>query len=168
MPSSSSDTRPNSPTLIIRNHIDYYIPGGDLFILIDGTLFRIHSYFFRCKSRDWQNLLGSTTRGHNANTPIVLNEEFALYPPATPTLFAQFLWVFYNPRYTIYEASEEMWCRIQSYAIQWDMEQVQDCAYRELDKFFMDNFLSNYLYSATTWNPLFIDPAKEALHICTP
>ena len=95
-PSSSSTTHPNSPTLTIRNHIKYYDPGGDLFTLIDDTLFRIHSYFFHCESLDWQNLLGTTTTGHTADAPLILTDEFVLYPPATPILFAQFLWVFYN------------------------------------------------------------------------
>src|SRR5271155_2720058 len=154
---SSSTTRLNSPASIIHNHIEYYIPGGDLFILVDDTLFRIHSYFFHCESLDWRNLLETTTTGHNANTPIILNNEFALYPPATPILFTHFLWVFYNPRYSIYEASNEIWRQIQSYAIQWHMDQVQNLAYQELNDSIDDYYFGHYLYSATTWNLLFTD-----------
>src|SRR5271155_2022952 len=106
---SSSTTRPNSPNLPIHNHIEYYLPGGDLFILVDNTLFRIHSYFFRRESQNWRNLLGTTTTGRMADAPLILNDEFPLCPPATPSLFTNFLWVFYNPRYSIYEASSATW-----------------------------------------------------------
>src|SRR5271155_2854311 len=82
-PSSSSTTCPNSPILTIWNHIEYYVPGGDLFILIDNTLFRIHSYFFHRESQDWRNLLGTTRTGRTADAPLILNNEFTLYPPAT-------------------------------------------------------------------------------------
>ena len=106
---SSSTTRPNSPNLPIHNHIEYYLPGGDLFILVDNTLFRIHSYFFRRESQNWRNLLGTTTTGRTADAPLILNNEFPLRPLATPSLFANFRWVFYNPRYSIYEASSATW-----------------------------------------------------------
>src|SRR5271156_4606475 len=85
---SSSTTRPNSPNLPIHNHIEYYLPGGDLFILVDDTLFRIHSYFFHRESQNWQNLLGTTTTGRAPNAPLIFKNEFPLRPPATPSLFA--------------------------------------------------------------------------------
>ena len=140
---SSSTTRLNSPASIIHNHIEYYLPGGDLFILVDDTLFRIHSYFFRRESQDWRNLLGTTTTGRTADAPLILNEEFAIRPPATPLLFANFLWVFYNPRYSIYDASSTTWRQIQLYAIHWRMDQVQHLAYRELEAIKADD---NYYY----------------------
>src|SRR5271155_3461826 len=92
--SSSSNTHPNSLTLTIRNHFEYYIPGGDLFILVDDTLFHVHSYFFHRESIDWRNLLETTTSGCRADAPLMLNDEFALYPPMTPILFGHFLWDF--------------------------------------------------------------------------
>src|SRR5271155_3184759 len=159
---SSSTTRPNSPTLPVHNHIEYYLPGGDLFILVDDTLFRVHSYFFRRESQNWRNLLGTTTTGRTGDAPLILNNEFALRPPATPSLFTNFLWVFYNPWYSIYEASSATWRQIQLYAIHWCMNQVQNLAYRELEAIdSIDDYY--YPYSSTMWNSLSINPAEEAL-----
>ena len=41
---SPTDTRPNSPTSSLLRHPNCYLPGGDLFIQIDDTLFRIPSF----------------------------------------------------------------------------------------------------------------------------
>ena len=159
---SSSTTRPNSPNLPVHNHIEYYLPGGDLFILVDNTLFRVHSYFFRRESQNWRNLLGTTTTGRTADAPLILNDEFPLRPPATPSLFANFLWVFYNPRYSIYEASSATWRQIQLYAIHWRMDQIQDLAYRHLEA--IDSIDDYYFpHSSTEWNSLYIDPSEEAI-----
>src|SRR5271163_2665926 len=78
-PLPTSDTRPNSPSPIIETHIDYYLPGGDLFIQVDTTIFHVHSYFFNRESQDCRNLIEHTVRGRNGVvTPIILSDEFAL------------------------------------------------------------------------------------------
>ena len=161
-PLPPSDTRPNSPSSIIEAHIDYYLPGGDLFVQVDTTIFRIHSYFFRRESQDWRHLIGHTVRGRNGVvTPIILSDEFALYPPMTPTTFAQFLWVFYNPRYSLYDAPEETWLMIQRYAIQWRMEGVLELTHRELDRLHDYSHIDR-IYS-THWQTLSLTPEEEAL-----
>ena len=71
--SQATDTHPNSPSCITHNHIKYYLPGRDLFLLINSTLFHVHSYFFTCKLCFWHNLLGRVNRGWEANNPIDIN-----------------------------------------------------------------------------------------------
>ena len=93
--SQAVNTCPNSPALLIHNHHEYYLPGGDLFLLSDATLFRVHSYFFTRESRFWHNLLGNTSKGREANNPIDLHIDtpFVL-PPITAEHFASFLGYF--------------------------------------------------------------------------
>ena len=156
-------THPNSPIPVIRNHITYYLPRGDLFIRVENKLFRVHSYFFTRESQDWRNLLGRTNRGRTAADPIVLDDDFSLHPRATTASFAHFLWVFYNPRFSIYEASEETWMTIQLYAIQWQMAMVQDLVDRELDFIRRANYTDAY-YVTTGWSYLDqMDPGEAAI-----
>ena len=61
MQSITTRTRPSSPVLALHNHPIYYFPGGDLFIRITSTLFRIHSYFLTRELRHWRNFLATTT-----------------------------------------------------------------------------------------------------------
>ena len=164
--SQAVNTRPNSPALRIHNHPEYYLPGGDLFLLNDATLFRVHSYFFTRESRFWRNLLGNTSKGREANNPIDLHIDtpFVL-PPVTAEHFASFLWVFYNPRFSIYETTQEIWLVIQSYAVMWDMQRVLDLAYRELRAYDddIDNYIDRFNLSSTSWMPLLSeDPYAQA------
>lgn len=129
----STDTRPNSPTLIIQNHRVYYFPSGNLFIRIDSTLFRIHSHFFTRESDLWRNLLGTTTQGRTANNPIDLVNQLPCDPTPTAETFANFLWVFYNPRYGIYETTEETWAIIYEHAYCWHFLEVQYLCLREME-----------------------------------
>jgi hypothetical protein len=130
----STDTRPNSPTPVIRNHSDYYLPGGDLFIQVDEILFRVHLHFFTRESDLWRNLLGSTTRGRTANNPIDLVNQMPSISTLTAETFANFLWVFYNPRYSLYETTEEVWKTIFDQALCWNFQEVERLCWRELSK----------------------------------
>ena len=82
----------------------------------------------------WCNYLGNTDRGYEAYKPIQLNEENLIHPHITPANFVSFLWVFYNPRYTLYETTKEIWLKIQHYTISWEMNEIQDLTYQELTK----------------------------------
>jgi len=48
--------------------------------------------------------------------------------------FSRFLWVFYNPAYSIYEAPVEDWAAILGLAHHWKFSQVKDLAIREMEK----------------------------------
>ena len=130
--SSPIITRPNSPISNLRRHPNYYLPGGDLFIQINDTLFCIHSYFFIRESTRWLHFLRHTTQGRHTHDPIVLSHEFNISPPPTPQTFALFLWVFYNPYYCVYDVSIPTWWIIETYASYFGMRNVLDLVDREL------------------------------------
>src|SRR5271156_6581566 len=129
---SPTVTRPNSPISNLRRPPNYYLPGGDLYIQVDDTLFCIHSYFFIRESSRWLNFLRNTTQGRTTHNPIVLSLEFNLVSPPTPHTFAQFLWVFYNPYYGIYDVSIATWWNIEVYAAYFEMAHILDLVNREL------------------------------------
>jgi hypothetical protein len=131
-----TDTRPNSPAPVIRNHHVYYLPDGNLFIKVDSTLFRVHQHFFTRESDLWRNLLGSTPNGRTANNPLDLDQQIPCDPKPTAEDFACLLWVFYNPRYSIYETSEENWLIIYEQAYCWHFIEVQNLCLREMEKLY--------------------------------
>ncbi|KIK05751.1 hypothetical protein K443DRAFT_130197 [Laccaria amethystina LaAM-08-1] len=115
----------------LQPHGTYYIMGGDLHFLVEKTLFRIHSYFFIRDSIKFNKLLQpSATAGHfregSENNPIVI-------PDISPDDFATFLWVFYNPKYTLYDAPLESWVLILKLSHKWEFVAVKDCAARQLE-----------------------------------
>ncbi|KAF8627762.1 hypothetical protein AX17_006127 [Amanita inopinata Kibby_2008] len=54
-----------------------------------------------------------------------------------PVKFEKFLWVFYNPTYSLYDASVEDWCDILELAHEWGFVQAKRLAIRELQKLSM-------------------------------
>ncbi|TEB28736.1 hypothetical protein FA13DRAFT_1711473, partial [Coprinellus micaceus] len=49
-PSASPTRRRQHGLNYIVHHQKYYLPGGDLYVLINGVMFKIHSYFFNRES----------------------------------------------------------------------------------------------------------------------
>ena len=79
----------------------------------------------------------------------------------TPTIttsdtFAAFLWIFYNPLYSIYRAPPEFWFDILSFAVMWGMDNVCDLAYRELDR-----IVDHHLTTSTRWLTMHADGNLE-------
>ena len=144
---SPTVTCPNSPISNLCHHPNYYLPGGDLYIQIDDTLFCIHSYFLIRESSRWLHLLRNTTQGRHTHNPIVLSHEFNISPPSTPRTFALFLWVFYNPYYCVYDVSIPTWWTIEVYAIYFGMRNILDLIDRELRRL-------EYQRSSTPWGTL--------------
>ncbi|EDR07243.1 uncharacterized protein LACBIDRAFT_294548 [Laccaria bicolor S238N-H82] len=131
--------QPSDDTSRSRHHRTAYIPGGDLFIevqsftLIDRTLFRVHSHFF---TRDSQLF---NARFNPSATPGVPREGTSQGSPfrlqnVTVGDFEKFLWVFYNPTYSLYEADIKDWIRILELANMWSFVEVKAFALRELEK----------------------------------
>ncbi|KAK2467402.1 hypothetical protein APHAL10511_000637 [Amanita phalloides] len=118
-------TSPTLSTSRTRQHPRYYLNGGDLHLLIRGQIFRVHSYFF---DRDSTRFLPAPH--DNMGT----SDEMSIIVDADPVKFEKLLWVFYNPTYSLYDASIDDWTDILELAHEWSFTQVKRLAIRELQK----------------------------------
>ena len=125
-------TRPNSPTPIITNHQEYYLPGGDLFIKVDNILSCAHAYFFIRESTIWRNILRMNCQGHTVTNPIDLGTHILCSITPMPESFAHFLWIFYNPKYLKYDTTKEVWTQIYTYVLNWGFNEIQGLCWREI------------------------------------
>jgi len=126
------DLTMTQPTLQrYRRHREYYIDGGDIVFLVENVLFRVHSYFFERESPVFRKqLAGHGTRerpGGSDADPCVLDG-------VNVDDFTRFLWVFYNPIYSIYDAPTDDWAAILGLAHHWQFSQVKALAVREMEK----------------------------------
>ncbi|KAF6750263.1 hypothetical protein DFP72DRAFT_818034 [Ephemerocybe angulata] len=138
--SPSSSRRGGNGLRYVAHHERYYLVGGDLFVLvsrtsIDGVMFKIHSYFFKRESRNFFDDAPPPTPSSSA--PEVDDrgtcEDRAIHIlDVTVQEFEQFLWVFYNPLYSVYDADITAFFSILKLAHRWDFPVVKDFAIREL------------------------------------
>ncbi|KAI9511474.1 hypothetical protein F5148DRAFT_950873, partial [Russula earlei] len=117
----------------IVRHAEYYIHGGDIIFRVEDVLFRAHRYFFTRDSAFFRRMLphppppGEYAKGSSDNYPLVLED--------TPQVdFERFLWVFYNPKYSLYDATVEEWSSILKLAHKWEFVGVKTLAIRELER----------------------------------
>ena len=125
------DDNDNRPSRIVTRHPTYYLFGADLFIRIQRVIFCVHSYFLLRESVHFQRLLTPSphdpprTLGTSLARPLVLTDT-------TPSHFAIFLWVFYNPHFGQYNTSQTNWTIVRSLAIQWQFLEVLQLADQHL------------------------------------
>jgi len=116
----------------VVRHAKYYIPGGDVVFRVENMLFRVHRYFFTRDSSFFREKLphppppGEFSKGSSDNNPFILEDTLKQD-------FENLLWIFYNERYSIYEASVDEWSSILKLAHQWDFDEVKTFALRELE-----------------------------------
>ncbi|KAK7036477.1 hypothetical protein VNI00_011674 [Paramarasmius palmivorus] len=117
----------------LRHHDEYYLTGGDLFFLIEQYHFRVHRYFFERESNYFKARLatpaspGAPRQGTSESSAIVLDDIKA-------DDFAKFLWVFYNPKYSLYKAKVADWVAILELAHRWGFLEVKNLVVREIEK----------------------------------
>ncbi|KAF5355478.1 hypothetical protein D9758_006331 [Tetrapyrgos nigripes] len=130
---------------IVPRNEQYYLNGGDLYLQTDDNLFRVHRYFFERESPKFQELLkrppppGKKHIGSAPEVPIML-------PDISTEELEQFLWVIYNPIYTIYEGSLEEWVAILRVACRLKFPQIKQAALRELQQMDMETVDRIVLY----------------------
>ncbi|KZV66705.1 hypothetical protein PENSPDRAFT_584939 [Peniophora sp. CONT] len=121
---------------VLRHH-EYYISGGDVVFRVGNFLFRVHRYFFTRESAYFRERLpqatspGDFTKGSNDSHPYVLED-------ATSEDFARFLWIFYNPKYSVYRANVETWLSILKLAHIWQFPEVRALALRSVEEHELD------------------------------
>ncbi|KAJ2936054.1 hypothetical protein H1R20_g1040, partial [Candolleomyces eurysporus] len=117
----------------LTRHHTYYIPSADLSFLLGHVQFRVHRYFFERESAFFKGKLttpmspGAVRLGSSDADPLVLEDVRA-------EDFERLLWVFYNPRYSLYDAKVDDWSVILSLAHRWGFAEVKSLAVRELEK----------------------------------
>ncbi|KAH9009067.1 hypothetical protein EDB85DRAFT_2163383 [Lactarius pseudohatsudake] len=127
MPTASSNAGQRIP-----RHDVYYIHGGDVVFDVENTLFRIHRYFFIRDSLWFHDKLpyplppGEITKGSSDNLPLTLEGISKID-------FERLLWVFYNPKYSLYDADVDAWTSILKLAHRWEFIEVKALAVRGLE-----------------------------------
>ncbi|KAF8161496.1 hypothetical protein B0H34DRAFT_701175 [Crassisporium funariophilum] len=122
----------NDSVSSLQHHKKYFINGGDLYVLVEKTMFRVHGFFFSRDSPLFNVKLnpaspGQAQEGTSESTALKL-------AGVTPEEFEKFLWIFYNPKYSLYDAKVEDWRCILNLADKWDFNEVKELAVRELHK----------------------------------
>ena len=128
MPSTSR----NDSILSLKKSKAYYFEPGDLHIIVEETRFRVHSYFFARDSPVFHKLLNPASPGDNKHGSS--ESDAMMLADVSVQDFETFLWVFYNPRYSLYDAPVETWHTILRLADKWDFKQVKELAVREPNK----------------------------------
>ncbi|KAF8161495.1 hypothetical protein B0H34DRAFT_653729 [Crassisporium funariophilum] len=127
-------TTPPTPSFLsLTRHDKYYISGADLSFLVEHVQFRVHRYFFERESAYFATRLatpaspGTQPQGQGDANAIVLED-------ITAHEFERFLWVFYNPRYSLYDlAHADDWEVILRLSVLWSFPEVKSLAIRELE-----------------------------------
>ncbi|KAI6115849.1 hypothetical protein F5141DRAFT_1187318 [Pisolithus sp. B1] len=117
----------------VVQHKDYYLRGGDMTILVENHLYRIHSYFFERESLFFRQKLMAGPSEDGEDRPSTESNHYTLEDVKSED-FARFLWVFYNPKYSLYEAPLDVWLSILRLATRWGFNNVKELTVRELEK----------------------------------
>ncbi|KAF9268515.1 hypothetical protein L218DRAFT_853191 [Marasmius fiardii PR-910] len=139
----------------------YMIAGGDLHFIAGDTLYRVHRYFFERESQKFKELLAKpTSPGHPkpGSTP-----ASAIRLDVSSEDFDRFLWVFYNPTFSVWEAPIEDWEAILQLACNWRFPQVKAHTLRELEKRTMPLIERIALYQKCSLDEEYLVPLYSAL-----
>ncbi|KAK0195859.1 hypothetical protein F5146DRAFT_1027410 [Armillaria mellea] len=159
---SMASQTPDSSFIALRHHDEYHLSGGDLYFLVEQYHFRVHRYFFERESTFFKHQLatpaspGEERQGTSEGTAIVLEH-------VTPAEFARFLWVFYNPKYSLYDATVEDWIIILKLADRWCFPEVKNLAVREVEKKNMDDIERIVVYQNYNVDKHLLVPRYAAL-----
>lgn len=128
-------------------------------VLVENHLYRIHSHFFERESLFFRQKFQSSEgeeRGSSDNNAYTLDD-------VKSEDFARFLWVFYNPKYSLYEAPLETWLSILHLANRWSFCNVKELTVRELEKIPIEPVDKIAIYHEYSINKLFLIPAYIAV-----
>ncbi|KAK0241320.1 hypothetical protein EDD85DRAFT_395680 [Armillaria nabsnona] len=123
----------SSKLIGIKKHEAYYIKGGDVYFLVEECMFRVHRYFFERESSKFRQMFSGPTspgkepEGSSASTAFKLGD-------ITAEDFGHFLWIFYNPKHSLYDASTAVWVTILRTAYDWLFPEVKALGIRELER----------------------------------
>jgi len=116
----------------LQRHHPYYINGGDIHFLVENYVFRVHRYFFERESSYFRDKL--TVPATPGRAPQGTEDANAIVLDVRAQDFEKLMWVFYNPKYSIYETGVPEWSTILQLAHRWSFPEVKALVVRELEK----------------------------------
>ncbi|KAI5988172.1 hypothetical protein EDD15DRAFT_2389351 [Pisolithus albus] len=142
----------------VVQHKDYYLRGGDMTILVENHLYRIHSYFFERESLFFRQKLLAGPSEDGEDRPSSDSNHYTLDDVKSED-FARFLWVFYNPKYSLYEAPLDVWLSILRLATRWGFNNVKELTVRELEKLEIECVDKISIYHEYSISKLYLIPS---------
>ncbi|KAF9228487.1 hypothetical protein BS17DRAFT_813405 [Gyrodon lividus] len=142
----------------VVHHKDYYLRGGDITVLVENHLYRIHSYFFDRESLFFRQKFN----GSHEEVGSTDNNAYTLEDVKSED-FARFLWVFYNPKYSLYEAPLETWLSILKLANRWGFDNIKELSVRELQKLEIEPIEKIAIYHDHNISRLYLIPSYVAV-----
>jgi len=126
--STDSSTRGVST---MKRHEEYYLRDGNVCFVVENTVFRLHRYFFEKESDYFRDRLGPSSQGDSEDgSP---DSPFIIHGIKSDD-FAQFVWVWYNPRYSFSKQEKQTWLTILRLATLWRFGEIRKLAIRHLEK----------------------------------
>lgn len=116
----------------IRKRESCYLTGGDAYFLVEEYIFRVHRVFFERESQKFRQMFEHPTPPGEKPAGSSIGTAFKL-EDVTANEFSKFLWIFYNPKYSLYAASVDEWHTILRIASSWGFPEVKALAVRELE-----------------------------------
>ncbi|KAH9912775.1 uncharacterized protein BXZ73DRAFT_4888, partial [Epithele typhae] len=129
----------------IKRHPKYYLNGGDIHFLVENYIYRVHRYFFERESAWFRERLGSPSppgqpsKGSSDAHPFALEDVEA-------DAFSKFLWIFYNPKYSIYDAPLDDWLAILKLSYDWRFGEIKKLCTRKIETFTIEPIPKIELY----------------------
>jgi hypothetical protein len=116
----------------MKRHEEYYFRDGNICFLVENRIFRLHRFFFERESDYFRDRLGPSNEGEpgedgSPNSPYRICD-------VTSEEFAQFVWVWYNPKYSFAKQSREKWLTILRVATRWRFHEIRKLAIRHLEE----------------------------------
>ncbi|KAG2755139.1 hypothetical protein P692DRAFT_20869738 [Suillus brevipes Sb2] len=112
----------------IHYHPDYYFSDGNVTFHVEGTLFRVHRYFFE---RESQFFAGEFAKAPQEGTSD--SKAYRLYN-VTVADFSKFLWVWYSPSHRRERKDKDHWLTILELSTSWQFPDMKKLAVDELQK----------------------------------
>lgn len=119
----------------VMRYRSYFIHEGDVTFRVENYTFRVHRFFLARESAYFRGLFEpplvpvQESPGSSESNPYVLEGE-----GVTSEAFACFLWIFYNDKYSVYNATPDQWSSILWLAQKWKCQRIEEVCLEELEK----------------------------------
>ncbi|KAF8622943.1 hypothetical protein AX15_006619 [Amanita polypyramis BW_CC] len=123
---------PVSDVKHLKHHLEYYLQDGNAHILVENTIFRIHSYFLTRESPIFRIYL-EVPVGHKQERKGTSDSNALVLENVTTEEFATFLWVFYDPKF-VHSTTVGNWTTILDLADRWKFSKVKTLAVGALEE----------------------------------